>query len=369
MNRFPIRIVISGGHSGGHFFPAFSFAQKLKTAHPEAKIHFLFARFPDFAGPLLSDAGFHRQLIEIPPVPKFFSLKMISFLLQYIFVYIQTFLFILNLEPSLVVGFGSYASIPSVLCASMLRIPILLHEQNLSAGRASRFLSFFANRVGVSFPETRGIVQTRKVFISGYPLREDFLSAFQSPEQQNRQKPFTILIFGGSQGARRLNGIFLEVITQLNAEELKELAVKHIVGNDNIDRIREIYSKLNVKAEVDFFSYKIGEDYRAADLIISRSGAGTVFELIAAGRPAILIPYPHAYAHQKLNAEFLSAHDAAEVLHEEDLTAHTLSETILNLRHNKKRREEIVLHLKQLNQPNSSEHLVEEAWELICKKN
>lgn len=363
----PFKIVISGGHTGGHFFPAISFAKGFKQVHSEVEIHILLGCVPIFAKTLITDNHFKSHLIEIPPFPKIFSLKLIAFLLKYFPVYFRTFVYLWNLKPSLVVGFGSYASVPSVLCASVLGIPILLHEQNYMAGRANRLLSYCVNRVAVSFPETKGIKEN-KLVLTGYPLREEFLNLVEGPYQATKDR-FEILVFGGSQGARKLNDLFLFIIERLSAEEKKEIAVKHIAGIEDLNRIKLQYERLGIQAEVIAFSDHIEEDYRSADLIISRSGAGTVFELIAAGRPAILVPYPHAYAHQKLNAEYLSKRGAAVIIPEEKLTAEVLTDTVLNLKNNPDQRTNLIHHLKQLYKPNATENLVQLAWELSCIKN
>lgn len=364
-----VSILIATGHTGGHFFPALSFARHLKLTYPQAEIHIVLGRMPTFAKGLARRDDVQNHVIEIPPFPKIFSFKMISFLLKYVLTYVQTFDYVYQLKPSLVVGFGSYASVPSILCAAVLRIPTLLHEQNQMAGRANRVLSYVADKVAISFPQTQGIAPRRKIIFTGYPLREEFSGAFRETSDARNSNPFKILVFGGSQGARRLNDVFLEVIGRLGAEEKKEFAVKHIVGIEDLNRIQEAYRQLDIQVEVQAFSYHIAEDYRSADLIISRSGAGTVFELIATGRPAILIPYPHASAHQKLNADFLAKRQAAILISEEHLSGDVLMNAILNLKRNPDQRTKLRTHLRELVQPNATQDLVKLAWELACRKN
>jgi len=366
VNQKPsVRILIATGHTGGHYFPAVTFARGFKKTYPQAEVHLLLGRMPTFAKNLVSSGELYQHLIKIPSFSEFFSFKIIFFLLKYCFAYVQTLNYIWNLKPSLVVGFGSYASVPSLLCAVMLRRPTLLHEQNVMAGRANRLLSYCVDRLAISFPETQGISPKRKIVFTGYPLREEFLDVLQYQVKNS----FKILVFGGSQGARQLNHLFLEALGRLQAEEKKGLAVKHIVGVEDLNQIRLLYEQSDVQAEVEAFSENIVEDYRSADLIISRSGAGTVFELIATGRPAVLVPYPHAYAHQRLNADFLSKRQAAILILEENLSADVLADTVLNLKHNPNQRTQLATHLKQLGQSNATQNLVQLAWELLCKKN
>ncbi len=363
----PIRILICAAHTGGHFFPALGYADTFKTEHPEAEIHMTLSRMPVFAQEALKNRSHQVHLIPLSAIPPFFSFKMLLFLLECTQAFYKTALLILKLKPRLVVGFGSYSSVAGVLCASCIGIPILLHEQNASFGRANRFLSVWANQVAVSFPETHGKVARRKVFYSGYPLRSSFLSQMNGQvTERNSSERFTILIFGGSQGARRLNQIFLEALEAFSTEEKVHLAVIHIVGNTQVHEVKQTYERLGISADVCGFSNDISDDFKRADLVIARAGAGTVFELAAVGRAAILIPYPHAYAHQKLNAEYLSIRQSARVFNEEDLSPNQLTESIRTLRKDGRQRADLARNIRNILKPDANHNLVQASWELAC---
>lgn len=363
-----MQVLISTGCTGGHLFPAVSFAQSFKKTHPEVKLHLLLSRLPDFAKDLTQLDAFQIHVIQMLPRPKIFSFRMFSFLLRYAVVYIETGFLLFKLKPVLVIGFGSYASVPSIFGSFIMGIPTLLHEQNRMAGKANRWLSYGARKIAVSFPETYGIGSKHKIVFTGFPLRSDFL-ALMKDHQAADNSAFKILVFGGSQGSRRLNEIFLQAIKRFDAEELKQLAVKHIVGSEDLDRIQGAYHEQQLTAEVSSFSYNIAKDYRSADLIISRSGAGTVFELIEAAKPAILVPYPHASFHQKMNAEYLSKQGAAILVLEENLTADLLVGMIRDLKRNAQKRLALTNRLKTLSQPDAVGRLVDLTWELMCKNN
>jgi len=276
---------------------------------------------------------------------------------------------ICKMKPVLVVGFGSYSSVPGVLCAAILRIPVLIHEQNVAMGRANQFLAAMADQIAISFPETQGRFLHKKIFWSGYPLRPSFWKEVDKIDNESSTKnKFTILVFGGSQGAKRISDVFLKALEALSAEERLGLAVIHNVGSNDVQEIKQVYQEFGITADVYAFSYQIFEQYKRADLVVSRAGAGTIFELAALGRAGILIPYPHAYAHQKLNAEYLVRQNSAQVIYDEELSADKLREVVVSLRGNWARRKQLGENIKQLAKRNASEVLVEAGWRLICEK-
>ena len=366
----PVRILICTGHTGGHFFPAVSFAETFQSIHSETEIHILMSRMPQFAERFQQEHPFKFHIISLTPPPSFFSFKMLIFLLQCISVFCRTFFLLIRTKPALVVGFGSYGSAPGVLCAAILRIPVLLHEQNASAGRANQFLAMWADQIAISFPETQGRFPHKKIFWSGYPLRPSFLKGIDKIHNEALAKnKFTILVFGGSQGAKRISDIFLKALGALSAVERSRLAVIHNVGSGDLQEIEQAYQDLGIAADVRTFSYQIVEQYKRADLVVSRAGAGTIFELAALGRAAILIPYPHAYAHQKLNAADLIRRDSAQVIYDEELSADKLRETMLSLKDNLSRRRQLAENIKRLAKKDANEALVRAGWKLICEKN
>lgn len=370
-NKKVVRIIIGTGHTGGHFFPAVSFAEAFLKEHPGAEVHFLMSRLPSFVGPYLAQPEFRIHLIRLRSISKILSLKIIVFLLECIVAFLKTFLLFLKVRPHLVVGFGSLTSVPGVFWAALLGRPILLHEQNAQMGRANQFLAPFAQRIGLSFPVTQGRVSSRKAFWSGYPLRSSFLAEFEKRFSGNEklQAHFTILVFGGSQGAQRLNEAVLSMFEVCCAEERIDFAVIHIVGTNDLNSTIERYRALNINSQVYAFTDRITECYHEADLVISRAGAGTIFELACVGRPAILIPYPHAYAHQRKNAMALVEEGAVRMIEEEHLTSEALSGLVFELKRDNTKRVNMIRNILKFYKPEASRALVQAGWELICKKN
>ncbi len=362
-------IVICGGHTGGHFFPAVSFGNQFLKSHPEVKIHILLSRLPSFSESVLAASQFKVHLIDFPSFSMKFSLKSVLFLIKYIFAFLRTFVLFMKLRPSLIAGFGSYSSIPGVLSGALLGVPIVLHEQNAVLGRANQFLIRWARVLAVSFPQTAHRSSNTKMIHTGYPLRDEFLSHRGQEKGFSLQKKFRILVFGGSQGAKRLNDIFLNAICMIKAEEMNHLAVTHIVGNDDINQIRNRYLALNISARVESFSHNMSQDLSEADFVISRSGAGTIFELAALGKPSVLVPYPHAYAHQKLNADFLVNSGAAKMIKDEQLTPERLSREIEWAFHNRQQLTQMSKNIRNLFSNDASTKLVQVGWNLLCEEN
>ena len=347
-----------------------SFAETFCSEHPEVEIHVLLTRLPTFPTLWAHRVGFHFHVIPCSVPPPFFSFKIIRFLLEYAGAFLKAFLLLFHLKPALVVGFGSYSSVPGVLGAALFRIPILLHEQNASVGRANQFLSLWADQIAVSFPDTGGKLSRRKTFWSGFPLRSDVYTDVGSTwHEKVNENTFTALVFGGSQGARRLNQVFLEALNGFASEERTRFAVIHIVGHDGLDQVRASYQALGVVAEVFDFSDRIFDYYQRADLVIARSGAGTIFELAVFGCAAILIPYPHAYGHQRVNARYLAQCDAALVVDEEKLSASLLRDAIRGLWRDHKRRVQLGENIRLLAKLNANHILTETAWKLMCERN
>lgn len=364
MTTTAARLLIATGATGGHFFPAVTFARTYRKEHPDTEIHLLMNRVPDFAREEAAKAGMSVHLIPFRPPGRVFSLQALGSLIEYLNAIVKTLRLIGELRPSLVVGFGSYGTFFAVMGAAMRGIPVLLHEQNAVAGRANQVLSLWAARIGTSFPETVGRWPDRKVFWSGYPLRSSFIPG-RAGSGSGEEKMFTVLVFGGSQGAERLNRACCDMACRLlGPEEKAQFAVIHIVGNHDLESIRCAYRDAGVHAEVIAFSDRMAECLTRADLVISRSGAGTLFELAAVGRAAILVPYPYARGHQKANAEYAARRGWAQMILDEEASSERLYAEVNRLRGNPDLRFQMAAGIQKLLKPDADRILAEAAWKL-----
>jgi UDP-N-acetylglucosamine--N-acetylmuramyl-(pentapeptide) pyrophosphoryl-undecaprenol N-acetylglucosamine transferase len=300
-------VVIAAGGTGGHVFPAVYLAKALLNAG----IRVTFCtdkRGAAYVGDLAC------QVIEQCIVTSPRNLMYISLAVNTIMRVWTLF----RLRPQVVVGFGGYPSVPFVLAAQVLGIKTIIHEQNAVIGLANRLLSKMATKVLTSFPKTSGMRHSEKAICVGNPTR--FEDRYDDVKQSHNEV-FTILIFGGSQGA----ALFAQAIPPVICDLVESHAIRvfHQCRAESVNSVRQVYVSHGIDHLVDSFFDNIDELYEQADLVIARAGASTVFEIIGFQKPSILIPFKNSInGDQEANAEFLRSSGAAIVIDEsEDLKA------------------------------------------------
>jgi UDP-N-acetylglucosamine--N-acetylmuramyl-(pentapeptide) pyrophosphoryl-undecaprenol N-acetylglucosamine transferase len=240
-----------------------------------------------------------------------------------------------RLRPAAVIGFGGYPTLPTVLAAATRGIPTLIHEQNGVMGRANRLLAPGVRAIALSFD---GVLDRHrrlaaKAHHTGNPVRPAVVAAAAAPfDAPVAGGTLRLLVFGGSQGARVMADIVPPAIEQLDATIRKRLAVVQQARDEDLSRVQATYARLGVAAEVAPFFTDLPARMAAAHLVISRSGASTIAELAAIGRPAILVPLPHALDQDQLaNAQVLARAEAAIVIRQADFTPERLAREIAAL--------------------------------------
>ncbi len=226
-----------------------------------------------------------------------------------------------RLQPDLVIGMGGYVSGPAGLAAWRQGLPLVLHEQNAVMGSTNRYLGRLATRIFLTFPETEANPAPHKSIWSGNPVRPEFTAA--APPRPAR--PFTVLVMGGSQGARQLNRQMLAALPFLQ-EVREKLQLIHLTGTADYDQVQAAYQAAAFPAEVYSFSPRVADFMRRAHLVICRAGASTLAELLACGRVGLLVPYPYAAnQHQEKNARYLVAAGAAYHVPDQELTGEKIA--------------------------------------------
>lgn len=318
--------VIAAGGTGGHLYPAIATARELRKDSAWS-VTFV-VRSGDKGRSTLEQEGFSYVELAAEGMPRQLFGRWPIFMVKLIWGFLQALRLLRQQPPHVVVGMGGYVSVPVIVAARLLRIPTVVHEQNVRPGLANRWLGRWADEVAVSFPESIGAFPKGKAGVAGNPVRGDVGAADREKARaawEFDQKFFTVLVFGGSQGARRLNELVLEALRWLSSET-PALQALHISGPDHFEKVRDAYRALPFKAVVLPYCEEMAQAYAAADLVICRSGASTVSELVAARRPSFLVPYPHATdRHQQANAEVLKQQGIAEVFDEEKLTGQELA--------------------------------------------
>ncbi|MCX5668822.1 MAG: undecaprenyldiphospho-muramoylpentapeptide beta-N-acetylglucosaminyltransferase [Candidatus Omnitrophica bacterium] len=322
-----MRILIVTGSSGGHIFPALALADSLNNSNHKVQL-----ALPEDVRKTKIPFNF-TQTEYIPAAKLSFSLSKKNIHGAYFFLLgaWKALRMIIKFKPQVVVGFGSLNSISLIFWAWLFRIKTIIHEQNVVCGRANRLLSKLVDRVAISFSQTRNYlnVSGEKIVLTGNPLRRDLVRRERKEALdffKFKEGRFTILITGGSQGAHRLNAACLEALSI--HQKKPDLQLIHICGTQDFTWLADRYAGTALTYKLFDFFPQMQYAYSVADLIICRAGATTIAELVKFGVPAILVPYPFAYAHQLANAQVLKDIAAAEVLLDSDLSTDKLKERL-----------------------------------------
>jgi UDP-N-acetylglucosamine--N-acetylmuramyl-(pentapeptide) pyrophosphoryl-undecaprenol N-acetylglucosamine transferase len=318
-------VLLAAGGTGGHLFPAEALAAALAVRGVAVELA-TDARAVGYGG------KFPARAVHVIPsatprgpfgYPKAAAVIMLGVA--------KAYRLLGRLRPAAVIGFGGYPSIPSVLAAGLRRIPSAIHEQNGVMGRANRLLAPRVSAIATSFA---GVVDAdptlaAKATRTGNPLRPAVLAAIgpYSPPEPNGQ--LRLLAFGGSQGARIMSDVVPPVVERLDQALRARLSIVQQARSEDLERVRAIYARLGVAAEVAPFFQDLPARIAAAHLVVSRSGASTVAELAALGRPAVLVPLPHALDQDQLaNARVLEAAGGAILLRQDVFTPERLAQEI-----------------------------------------
>ncbi|MFQ5866419.1 MAG: undecaprenyldiphospho-muramoylpentapeptide beta-N-acetylglucosaminyltransferase [bacterium] len=326
-----MRILIVLGGTGGHIYPGLALGEKLRKRNNEV---ILVGKKRGIGERIAQESGFSFFQIVGEGLVRGFSLKVIRFLGKFIQGFFQSIQIFRCFRPDIVVGMGGYLAFPVVLAAKISRITCAIHEQNVLPGLTNRILAKIVNIITVSFKETERYFPSKKTFLTGNPVRKSILSCARSEGVRKLnlvEGKKNLLVFGGSQGAHSINLATVKALNFLTPLR-KKIQIIHIVGIEQFSEIREEYEKRDYSSCVLPYLLHMEYAYSCCDLVISRSGASTVAEIIAKGLPSILIPYPYATAgHQKTNAEFLSKRGACLLIEDDQLTGEILADIIIHL--------------------------------------
>jgi UDP-N-acetylglucosamine--N-acetylmuramyl-(pentapeptide) pyrophosphoryl-undecaprenol N-acetylglucosamine transferase len=321
-----MRVLIAGGGTGGHVIPALAIADELRDHHG-AEVRFI-GTARGFEARLVPAAGYPLELIQVGQL-KSVSLKTRLRTLFDLPLGVRRCLHILEeFRPDVVVGVGGYASGPGMVAALMKHVPTLAFEPNAAPGLANRLVGKRVSAAAVSFAPACNYFRNAKV--TGIPVRKEFFALAPRPACYAAH----LLVFGGSQGARVFNTMLPNIAPHL-LEAVPGLTILHQAGARHAATTQAAYQESGADPSswrVAAFLDDMPKGFEAADLVVARSGASTVAELCAAGKPAVLVPFPHATDdHQRKNAEVMVQGGAARMLVEEGLTEDLLAATLLGM--------------------------------------
>jgi UDP-N-acetylglucosamine--N-acetylmuramyl-(pentapeptide) pyrophosphoryl-undecaprenol N-acetylglucosamine transferase len=323
-----MRVLIAAGGTGGHIYPGIAVAKEVMRRAPDSKVRFV-GTSKGLENRLVPQAGFELSLIESAGLKNVGMAARLRGLLVLPKSFLAARKLIREFRPDIVVGAGGYVSGPVLLTAALMRVPTLAMESNALPGWTNRVLARFIDKAAVSFeaalPYFRG-----KAVVTGNPVRREF---FEIPPKARDAARFSVLVFGGSQGARAINEGMLAALPRLEAQR-GLLHITHQTGEADFEKVRQGYldQGWSEQGEVRKYIDDMVREFAAADLVVCRAGATTSAELVAAGKAAIMIPFPQAADdHQRKNAEALQEAGAARMILQQDLTGERLAHEIGSL--------------------------------------
>jgi UDP-N-acetylglucosamine--N-acetylmuramyl-(pentapeptide) pyrophosphoryl-undecaprenol N-acetylglucosamine transferase len=357
-----MRTIIAGGGTGGHLFPGIAVAREIQRRDKGAEILFVGAE-RGIEARLVPQEGFPLRFLPAGSIKGIGWGARLRSLVSTVKGIIGAKRILKDFQPSVVIGVGGYASFPMLGAAILKGYPRVIMEQNAVPGLANRVLGRWVDFAAITDPRTSSYFGKRAV-VTGNPIRPQFKSI---PRKEHRP-PYQILVFGGSQGAQSINKAVRESLPLL-ADLRGLLCFTHQTGEAQLKEIREAYSAAGVEADVRAFFNEFHQKYAAADLIISRAGATTVAEIKAAGRAAILIPFPYAADdHQTRNAESMVNEHAAIMIRNSELTGEKLADTIRSVLSDIGRLEEMEQNAKRTAVLDAEQRIVDLAEKAAQKR-
>lgn len=314
-------VVITGGGTGGHIYPGLAIAQSLKKQYPDINIQFVGAQggmeekiWPRYEFPfhLIKIGRLHSS---VGRWQQFKTMLMMPFSL------FHAIMIFFKIRPQIVLGVGGFASGPFVLIAKLFGAKTALWEANAHPGLTNRWLARWVDRNFLVFDEARSFFPEKTVLTTGMPVRADFFAKTPALPPGPRLR---VLVFGGSQGARAINEAILSFVKKF-PEILERISLKHQIGTRDFARMKEEYGNLAERVDIVEYIHNMPQELKNADLVICRSGASTVAEVVSCRKPAVFIPLPTAADnHQYKNAQVIADQKAALLIEQKDLSPERL---------------------------------------------
>ena len=362
------RIVISGGGTGGHIYPAIGIAKELIRLDAETEVVFI-GGADRLESTLVPQHGFRFLPISVAGFPRKLTWRWIPVMYKVCSGFARSLGLLKNLEPSVVVGTGGYVCGPVLFAAVLLGVPTVIQEQNAAPGLTNRILARWAKAIYTAFETASTHFPTEKVMVLGNPIRrtigtaertrETYASLGLDPERK------TVFIMGGSQGAQAINQSMMDALDDLASLD-QRLQFVHQTGKADYKAVKARYQTSSLRYLIQPYFDPIETIYSVADLMVCRAGGMTIAEITACGIPAIFIPLPTAAGdHQRLNAQAIAEAGGGITLDQRPLTGYKLAEAIIRIIDNPEEQQEMVNHSRRLGNPHAGEEIARSIFAFV----
>ncbi len=363
-----MRILISGGGTGGHIYPALALVKAFQAVDPSVEVLYV-GSVNGLEKEIVTRAGYTFKSIEISGFRRSLSFENIKTIQRFLTAVSTSKAYIKEFKPDIVIGTGGYVCGPVVYAAAKLKIPTIIHEQNSLPGVTNKFLARYVDKVAICFEEARSYFPAKKVVLTGNPRASEVVKTPKIGKGAlglNPQKR-TVMIAGGSRGAEPINEAVIALMPKLEAADFE---VIFVTGAKHYEEIKKrVQAKTLKNVRVMSFINNMPSYLVHTDLFIGRAGATSLAELTALGVPSILIPSPYVTAnHQEFNARSVTDHKGGILILEKDLTADVLFDRLNTIMSDETARQEMQKIAKQLGIPDASQRLMTLAHDLIEKK-
>lgn len=362
------KILLTGGGTGGHIYPALALYRQIKADYPQAEFLYI-GTDKGLEARIVPEAGIPFKSIDIQGFRRSLSLSNLTTIRKFLASYRKSSQYIKDFQPDIVLGTGGYVCGPVIYAASRLKLPTIIHEQNSLVGVTNKFLAPYVTKIAVCFEDALDQFNKyqNKVVLTGNPRAQEVVQV----EKEDALADYgldpnlpTLLIFGGSRGALKINETVLQGLEELENKDYQTIFVS---GQDYYEKIQEdieLSSLKNVKI-LPYIS-NMPQVFKEIDLVVCRSGATSLAELTALGLPSILIPSPNVTDdHQTKNALSLVKQGAATMIRESDLSSESLLSRIDQLMDNEGKRLEMSAASKEMGIPDASDRLIHLMQEII----
>lgn len=361
------RVIISGGGTGGHIFPALAIANEIGKRYPDAEILFVGA-LGRMEMEKVPAAGYKIMGLPVTGFPRKPGMKMITFMVRLMKSNRLAKKIINQFKPQIAIGVGGFASGPLLRAAAKKGIPTIIQEQNSYAGITNKLLGKKASTICVAYDKMERYFPKEKIVFTGNPVRENLLTRVDNKTEASeffglKSPEKVILIVGGSLGARSVNHAVLKNISLIARSDVEVIwQTGSIYYREILDKMKDAIPE---NLHIHEFLSRMDLAYAAAGVVISRAGAGTISELCLVGKPAILVPSPNvAEDHQTKNAKALAEKDAAVLIPDAEIDEKLLPEAI-HLINDKEACKKLSENIKKLARPNAAGHIVDEVEKIL----